>query len=289
MKDIKFLKFLQSNKGLSLIEMIAAVAILTTVIGPFLSSFLESTKNNVFSEDKISSSMLAQKTMEEMKSNSTFLSTNADLGVYTAYADSSAEFDVNYKITKVTSTLTVDSDYVVDPTTITFPLIFEVSKVSGDDTLKINNQVLQTYNFTDNPIYNTCKLYFDNVLEKLNVKDYPALSTTLSSDSATFSPADPLYIKVIYLSGADGAFTLNVDFDGIDLLNVSDRPEDIIFYVVDDTNSHFTLNNIGTKQFRTINKLTTDTENYSNLLYKIEVVVEKNGQELNKLISYIKK
>jgi hypothetical protein len=308
MKNVCFLTLLKTNRGLSLVEILAAVAIITMVIGPFMGSFIEATKNNVFSENKIKSSMLAQKTMEEIKAMN-YIELDRRMALPKIGGSDYIEYSVDgtnlvkYKIEKESNTVVVTPAYVMeDLTGLTYPIVFEVST----DSLQIktfNSSNVQdrevSYNLLDNPQYRNCIITYN--LGQLEIRDYAEptptpLPTPLPTPTPIISAAafydlnNTIYYKVRVLDGCTKNFTLNVNFDAIDVLDESDgAAKKIRFYVIDDVNSNFILNNKGVKQIRTLNKLTTSTQSYRNFLYKIEVVVENNGEELNKLISYLKK
>jgi hypothetical protein len=60
-------------------------------------------------------------------------------------------------------------------------------------------------------------------------------------------------------------------------------------YVIDDINNNFKLENKGYKKIDTYNKVITTNQTYKNILYSIQLIAEKDSQELNRLHSYVKK
>lgn len=94
---------------------------------------------------------------------------------------------------------------------------------------------------------------------------------------------DPIKIKIEYLNGSEDIFKLNVN------LNKVSENRKVIFYVVNDEGDSLQIKNVGTRPFYQFDEVGTNCEEYYNVLFKIELIVEYKGQELNKMLSYVKK
>lgn len=67
------MKRFQSKKGVTLIELLVSIAILALIATPFLTTMISATKNNLAARDKSYASSLAQKAIDEIKSDSGLL------------------------------------------------------------------------------------------------------------------------------------------------------------------------------------------------------------------------
>ncbi|HHV60708.1 MAG TPA: type II secretion system protein [Clostridiaceae bacterium] len=84
MNKIHKTRFLHSNKGVTLVELLVSIAILSVVAMPFLASFLTSTSNNVKSERILVASNIAHRAMEEIKADPSRLTDMPDWTVFTS-------------------------------------------------------------------------------------------------------------------------------------------------------------------------------------------------------------
>lgn len=273
-----------NTKGITLIELIVSLCIVLIVAAPFLGTFLASTKNNAASKEVLMSSTLASKVMEEIKSRPLFLSTEAvteaeaslmDYREYMAYED----YKVKYRIIK--------EEGVVSPLSQTYEfekindLIFGM-EYTVDSGRVILNGIPYNLNFNATPV-----LFFLEINEtsgSYSYRFYDENSTELQSGSIdNIVGTDPLRIKVNYINGSSDIFLLNVNIDGI----VETR--DVCFYIVDDKHGALSLYNTGTKPFYQLFGISGQHVDYFNVLYRIEIIVEKKNRIVNRLLSYVKK
>lgn len=78
----KWKLLLINNKGFSLIEVLAAFVLLTLIIGPFFTMFLQSARTNNLSNNILSATTVAQSTMESIYHSSQTESLNQVLTSY---------------------------------------------------------------------------------------------------------------------------------------------------------------------------------------------------------------
>lgn len=273
-----------NNKGLTLIELIVSVAILAIVTGPFLRTIVLSTRNNAYSEQILRSSELAQKVMEEIKSNPEFLRNEA---VFEADAQATEykeylledDYKVMYKITKNEGAVSPSSD------TYEFESISDIpssnlsfSVYSGSVNLKGSSCILGY------PVPVNYYLEISKTDQIYSYSFYNEDKSYLQSDVLSgVTGTDPIKIKIEYLNNSTDIFKLNVNLDMI-----SDERK-VNFYVIDDKKDAFEIKNTGTRVFYQFDEVSSGKVEYFNVLYKIELVVYYEDQELNRLLSYVKK
>lgn len=270
-----------NKKGLTLIELIVSVAILVMVTEPFLRTIVLSTRNNAYSEQILKASELAQKVMEEIKSDPVLLMNEA---VYEADAQTTDykeylqedNYRVMYKITK--------NEGVVSPSSDTYdfedipPCNLSFSVNSGSVYLNSNSYILGS----TNPVS-----YYLEISGADGVYNYNFYNDNSYLQSGTISNVtgtDPIKIKVEYLNNSTDIFKLNVNLD-----NINDDERNVIFYVVDDEKDAIEIKNTGTRMFYQFDEVSPNKVEYYNVLFKIELVVYYKDQELNRVLSYVKK
>lgn len=274
-------KIIKNIKGISLIELLVAIAIISMVVAPFMGSFLEATKNNNFSEDKMKTSMLAQKSMEELKSNPSLLKANVNLLNFTTYY-SSGTTKIKYKVTQELLGVNEDNSLNIDKVAdVPFDIIFEID----GDSLKVNSH---SFTFSANPDLHNCTLAIVNNagIVAYSIKD----GQNNSIDSGNIVNVGSVTAKIQFKNNASKNFTLNVDADKMDGTDENNLGTGIVqLYIVDDVNSKFNLINMGFKKLNVYKQVSTAYKSYSNVIYKIEVVAEKDGSDINRLFSYVNK
>ncbi|TYQ13354.1 UNVERIFIED_CONTAM: prepilin-type N-terminal cleavage/methylation domain-containing protein [Acetivibrio alkalicellulosi] len=271
---------MKNNKGVTLIELVISLSILVIVVGPFLGVFLSSTKNSAFSMEVLDSSSLSQKVMEEIKSRPEFLKEEAILKEYEMikpykkYYDH-GDYEVKYKIIKEEEEISseiyefyslkekeFDVEIYVDTVKVTIDgYSFQLS----DDPIEFNIEISQLngvfrYNFFDNNnTVNLSKIINQEILLR------------------------PLRIKIHYVDNYNDILVINANIDK------TNEADEIHFYTIDDRNNICFIKNTGDKPFYKYSKLTTDYVEYTNYLYKISVIVEKDNMIIDRLVSYVKK
>ncbi|MDQ2085291.1 type II secretion system protein [Herbivorax sp. ANBcel31] len=277
-----FTKKIKSKKAVTLIELIIALSILAIVAAPFLMTFLSSTRNNAFSREVIDSTVLAQKVMEEIKSRPLFLSQQAysdnQTAEYKEY-DIYEDYKIKYKIVMKEGGLLEDNQEYefLSIEEKEFDIIFIID--SGN--LILNHE--ENFNLYDgDPLE-----FFLEISEEQSIFSYEFfdIDETIyySQNVNTEIMTRPLRIKVHYVNYSVDLFRLNVDID-----NIGDNNQ-VKFYVLDDINNMFLVNNSGKKSFYKFNRISSQHVEYTNVLYKINLIVEKDNEMINQLESYVKK
>lgn len=278
-------KYSANNKGLTLIEVIVSIGIMAIVTGPFLGTIILSTRNNTYSEQVLKSSELAQNVMEEIKSKPDFLEAEAIYEVVapiTEYKEYLQEdgYRVRYKIVKREGTVSSSSDnYKFEEVSdlLTTNLSFSVD--SGSVYLNGISYSLTEENVPEN--------YYLEISETSGVYKYKFFdednSYLQSADLSPVDAAEPIKIKIAYLNGCEDIFKLNVNVDN------TSGDNNIIFYTIDDKKDALEINNTGTAPFYQFDEVSSDTVQYYNVLFEIELIVDYKDQELNRMLSYVKK
>lgn len=273
-----------NSKGLTLIEMIVSVAILAIVTGPFLRTIVISTRNNVYSEQVLISSQMAQKVMEEIKSNPEFLRDEAIFEVEAQSVDykeylQEDNFRVMYKITKDEGVVSELSD------TYEFEDISELNSSNLCFSVNLGSVNLNgSYYVLGYPVPVNYYLEISGMDEMYSYNFYNEDKSFYQSDVLSgVNGTDPIKIKIEYLNNSNDIFKLNVN---LDMINDERK---VNFYVIDDKRDAFELINTGTRAFYQFDKVSSGKVEYFNVLYKIELVVYYEDQELNRLLSYVKK
>ena len=276
-------KYSANNKGLTLIEVIVSIAIMAIVTGPFLGTIILSTRNNTYSEQILKSSELAQNVMEEIKSKPDFLEAEAiyeavaPITEYKEYLQEDA-YKVRYKIVKREGTVSSSSDNYKFEEVNDLPITnLSFSVDSGNVYLNGISYSLTEENVVEN--------YYLEISETGGVYKYKFFdednSYLQSADLSPFDAAEPIKIKIAYINGCKDIFKLNVNVDNID--------KNIIFYTIDDKKDALEIHNTGTTPFYQFDEVSSDTVQYYNVLFEIELVVDYKDQELNRMLSYVKK
>ncbi|MFZ5989588.1 MAG: type IV pilus modification PilV family protein [Bacillota bacterium] len=277
-------KTITNKKGITLIELIVSLCIFVIVAAPFLATFLSSTRNNALSQEVLKSSTLAQKVMEEIKSRPLFLSAEAvteaqapltDYREYLAYGN----YKVKYKIIKeegVVSSLsqTYEFEKLND-------IVFDIEYTVDAGKVFLRG-IPYDLNFNFSPVVFTLKI--NEISGVYSFEFYDENNPSLQSGSInTITGTEPVKVKIHYLNNSEDVFILNVNLDGIK------ENRDVCFYITDDKKDALVLSNTGVKPFYQFDELNSLYVEYFNVLYKIEVVVEKDSTVINKLVSYVKK
>ncbi|GEM_PF-2036788 len=278
-------KFSASNeKGISLIEVIVSMLIMAIITGPFLGTIILSTRNNTYSEQVLKASELAQTVMEDIKSRPEFLEgealPEAD-SITVDYKEYSLEneYKVMYKIVKNEGVLPASSE------TYEFENISYITTGNLEFSIDAGSVYLKGIPYSLNDEFVPIDYHLD-LIETGGVytyKFYDESNSFLQTTQLTdVSGTDPIKIKINYLNGCEDTFRLNVNIDDIE-----DR--EVFFYIIDDEKDMLQIYNAGSRPFYQFDEVSTGHIGYYNALFKIELIVYYKGEELNRLLSYVKK
>ncbi|MDL4841681.1 type IV pilus modification PilV family protein [Aquibacillus rhizosphaerae] len=92
----KQLKRLLSSKGMTLVEILASIMILSIIVVTFLTLFIQSARTNSISEDIMDATYVAQTQMEEIYN----LSTTSEQNINVLQDQSSCDADTSYIFTE---------------------------------------------------------------------------------------------------------------------------------------------------------------------------------------------
>lgn len=270
-----FHKFVQNRKGVTLTELLAAIAILAMVSVPFLGSAISATKNNELAGDKVYTSILAQKAMEDIKSRPLFIHSQAGKG--SKMYSYNAPYTVFYSIVEEKAGILPPGSnvYDFDEKSLIFNQVFTVDSQYVDlgeisYALKEGGGATKFYlRYTKNPVYGEYKYDF------YSDKNPRIRSGKLKSDGAVSE-------KIVF--GADGTdkFELHVIVE-------ASMDKDVNFYIVDDTHSRMVLINEGEKPLNQYFYMSAQSQDSLDSLYRIDITVNKNTEKVNSLVSYVKK
>ncbi len=270
-----FIERALSQKGVTLSELLAAIAVLAIVSIPFMGSFISAVNNNVSSKDKVYTSVLAQKAMDDIKSRPVFL--EAEAGRERKIYSSDAPYRVEYVVTEEQNgVMTPDtSEYDFDISNMDFNQEFTV----GQNSVAFNGY---SYSLSDG---SGIKKYYlrlkeDTASGRCNYVFYDGMNVVLQSGELT-AGAD-INEKVSFEENGAEKFELHVIIDPSVDKNVN-------LYVIDDFNSRLILLNDSEKELYQYYYALSRTRGYSNTLYRIEITVYKGTEITNTLVSYVKK
>jgi prepilin-type N-terminal cleavage/methylation domain-containing protein len=259
-------------RGVTLPEVLVAVSIFSVIVVPFLGTFLSATNNNIASKDKLYSSAISQRAMDDIKARPLFLTEQmgkgevlyGNEGLYRVYyridevkrhdlPESSEQYDFNLNNIIMSQEFTVYSNQV---------------KIDGSTYSLVNSGAVEKYYLNikkseDNYNY---EFYRGNILEKTG---------------GIFSDAE-INEKISFNEEGTDKFELHVKLDASVDKNVN-------FYIVDDNDGRLVLVNDGDKGFNRYLNVVSGQVQYSDVLYKVEITVFKGTDVLNKLVSFVNK
>lgn len=278
----------QNKKGMTLVEVLVALAVLGIVIGPVLSYFFMAARSNVQSMDQFNASLLAQRAMEEIKAwqpqtladEAIHFSGNSDLDPYTGVSAGSG-VTVKYRVEQ---------------------------QQEGAPTPDPN------YNFNDSGDYNLDYLIghdqvnFESAQYDLANKKYLLeIEGTAGAYTYRFYDEGAPQPQPVGMLVTGGTINVRLKFDSENRRIVQGQPDpgifelhvkvddttdkDVVFYVVDDSINQSGLKIVseGGKSFDVYNGISSQPVEHSNILYKVTVLVEKDGETLSNVVSYVKK
>ncbi|MCB2289670.1 prepilin-type N-terminal cleavage/methylation domain-containing protein [Clostridium sp. CS001] len=267
------MKFIKNKKGLTLIEIIISLAILSIIIAPILSLTLNSVKINKKSDEKMEALSLAQTKIEEIRSPKYKI----DKSSYTQIGN---ELTRNYTegAYKITETLLIPSQ----------------SQVVGEFNIITDNQA-------------DIVVKFDGA----NIGVYDKDNGALIKDLGEIKESSIIEVKCDnskLILGLDGDYQFNIasanNFEinmkiyspninlRMNVMNFSDNGKLKLHFIKQDESSQFTFNKfIGNIEYYSINSSDLPNNNGDTYrLYEVKVKIEKisTGEILQELKGYKK-
>ncbi|HEY9061235.1 MAG TPA: prepilin-type N-terminal cleavage/methylation domain-containing protein [Pseudobacteroides sp.] len=257
--------------GVTLPEVLVAVSIFSVIVVPFLGTFLSATNNNIASKDKLYSSAMSQRAMDDIKARPLLLEDRAGKGealyqdedMYRIYyrideinrhdlPESSDQYDLNL------NNILMCQEFIVDSTSVSLDGS-AYSLASGGVPEKYNLVIkknVTNYNY---------ELYKGNIIQR----------------TGGIFPDAEINIKISFTEEGTHKLELYVNIDPSVDKNVN-------FYIVDDNDERLVLINNGDKSF-TRNDAISGQVQYSDVLYKVEITVYKGEDAVNRLVSFVNK
>lgn len=277
------LRILTTEKGMTFVEIMLAVAILAIIAVPLLSSVVASVRNNSTAKEKTEAIALAEMTMENIKAQKAIQITTSPAIGFTSGDLVSYYSVVIEKEGKVEPSNNTTFNYDV-PSDNEFDFILEIDQGSNTsdgylDYVTFNDGTNLPITFTNISVGNK-KLDFQLKEEVINssTKYYYVISYDSKTVKQEFTPKSPtstIKLKILYINAhpsSNEKLKINTKIDSI---------RDNIFEVYDTNNEEA---NAGVtfiprgKEF-TVNYIKNNAFNYGsiNSLYKITVKVLKNS------------
>jgi len=264
-----------NKKGVTLAEILVSVSIFSIIVVPFLGTFLSATKNNTISKDKIYTSTLAQKAMDDIKSRPLLLSAKFGKGaqIYTNEGFYRVEYTVEQLKKGALPTSSVN--YEFDLNSVEFSQVFKVNETNfefnGSQYNLMNGEILRSY-YLEIDKDEVTGVYSYNLYEYTN-------NILQSGEIAATSDING---KIIVSGNTTDKFRLNI-------IIADDVDKKVNFYTVDDSTSRVMLTNNGNVSFNQFYYATSNQLEYSNILYQIDVKVYKGAEMVNNILSYSNK
>lgn len=319
----------KNEKGTTLVEIMLSVALLAIIVTPLLGAVVSSVKNNTAAKDKTEAIALAERVMGEIKARKSIVpivSNNGDpnypLSTYTIIPTDELKQYGNlvpcYEITEAVrgsiiqniettydyaATAADDADFEIeiDQGTSTTDLSLSNLKFIKIDNIGGVTTETDIFSQQDFPI-NTKRLEFS--IDKLGSSYSYYIGEKVEGkqgtkiDEGTFSPNDVtngiIKLRVTYKGDNAPSSTEQLKIYTTVTFNVGD-----IFkvYVINNekTNSGISFINKGDKTNFEVNYMDTEAFDYNytnaplNQLFKVIVTIKKNGNEIYKTSSYVKK
>ncbi|MDP4180209.1 MAG: prepilin-type N-terminal cleavage/methylation domain-containing protein [Bacillota bacterium] len=267
----KFGKIMGPSRGVTLPEILVSVSIFSIIVIPFLATFLSATENNVSSKDKLNTSVLSERLMDDIKARPLFLASKAGVGNFLYSSDSGYEVYCNIEEVYRGALPTSSAKYEFNLDTVNSCQEFLIN----EDTVDVDGSNFNLLNGTDTEIFNlkikkNAGSYFNEFYKGGN----------LQSTEQIF-PEDKINEKINFAKNGSDKFELHVTVD-------STVDKEVSFYIIDDSNRLILVND-GDKSFNQYFNASSKEAPYSDVLYKIEISVFKGSDSINKLVSYVNK
>lgn len=281
-------KTFKNEKGTTLVEIMLSVALLVIIAAPLLGAVTSSVWNNSAAKDKTEAMALAQRVMGEIKAWKTLMP-----GTNVSYTTStSGKLEAYYDIVYVKEgniSQSENSTYTYDSTAANnydFELV--INQGASDSNVSVK--------FIDNEEKSSSDTLVNVTNEGLTLKldkgSYQIGKRTFSTGdeneiiSNSFIPKDAIKLKVTYTYTASSDKKLKI------YTEIGDINFKVYSLNIQETNSGVGFINKGTKDFEVIYMDTKNAFDYSkpiNGLFRINVSIKKNGNEIYTTSSYVKK
>lgn len=286
---LKKLKKRINIKGVTLVELIVVITIMAIIVTPFIATSIGSAQNNSYAEDRMKAYEFINRTSEEIKLDRIFLESEADYfkvneeNEFRNYAKYSAEnIVVKYRVDKVSTGIIAGREAGEENEFSSF-LEEDYNDLQKDLLFRIANQEVifneEKYTVTENKFY--LDINGDNGEYEYIFKNQ--LNNNNSSKSFNNNESN-INIGIDFEEDLADIFELHIKLpDNLD--------REVYFYINGSENldKNLKLINEGSKKFFTYENLAKNTINkYVNNLYKITVLVEIDGEEMDRMISYVK-
>lgn len=289
------IKELNNEKGVTLIELVAAITILTIVVAPFLGLVVSSSKNNVAAREKSTATAFAQQEMEKIK---------ADVGSLNALSEEGATprpivFDDGYlgnvKVESVTNeTYMTGEEY---PSGALAFYVNEANYFDIDNDSATNGEVNPTEVYLKLDDINYTLYYKVYSEEEKKIKEFELYSNPINKVVKNGVSTIEVVINLINRT-ANNSKNLYVNLDELT------GTEIVKIYVVksaavigfeatygSSVSPQVQILNNGKKAFFLYDGYvkTVEEEITATNLYKVTIVVSKNNKDLCTLVSKVKK
>jgi prepilin-type N-terminal cleavage/methylation domain-containing protein len=255
-------KCLKNKKGLTLIEILVSISILSIIIIPIYSLFISSAKMSYLSNNKMNATNIAQRYMEKIKASET-------LDWIPTETFSDGEFNIK---------ITVDEEE--DYQFMDGLIGDQIDDISYD--FKITLEKDNSITITDTTGFS--KPYINDPMNEINIefKNNQLIIHSTPIDDTVDNPETTG-------EGAEVRIELYGNED-ISVYAYNEEDMDLIFYIIKEKDSESGLNVINNGgSIVTYSNIIIGDENsseYNYRLYRIEIEVSKEGELMEKLVGY---
>lgn len=259
-----FIKVINKNSGLTLIEVLVTLAILGIIIVPLSSFFITSAKINNDSRDKFKATLIAQQLMEDIKLSDSIVEGESQYNI--------ENYDVIVNISSVSDFTELESSNFYD--TIDYDIKIQIDKN--------NENYISIYDKDDNELANVCisieaVIYVEMTDSFITVKVFDNDILVIDKDLSNFENEGKVMFEIL------GDMNFEVK-------SKNQTENDLVLYFCKsaDPTSNYSFSNLGGKIIRYENILIPNKENESSLkgLYKIDIEVKKGELTLEKITGY---
>ncbi|MBU3189518.1 type II secretion system GspH family protein [Clostridium bowmanii] len=252
------MKFIKSKKGLTLIEIIVSIAILSIIIGPILSLTLNSVKMNKKSDEKMQALSLAQKEMEGIKSPKYIIVGYTQVGNVLTKNRTEGSYEITETLIKPSESQVVDEFSIIKDADADIVMKFDYSNIGIYD--KSVGIIIKDLGTVDS-----------NSIVKIKSDDS---SLDLGLDGVYNFPLDARINPEINIK-----IYLSKDKLKMDILNFSSKYKLKLHFIKQDDSSQFEFNQyIGNAEYYSIDP--SDLSNSTGpiyRLYEVKVEIRKMG------------
>ncbi|MEN8907078.1 MAG: prepilin-type N-terminal cleavage/methylation domain-containing protein [Clostridiales bacterium] len=282
---------MKNIKGITLVELIITISIMSIIVVPFVATSISSSENNAFADDKIKAYNLMNLVIEEIKSKPEFLEANISENFQEYISDNT---ELMYKINAIENAI----------------VNYKISKSSFGVIPNRDEGEEQVFSSFVDDNYNMENLDIDMIIEnnKLNLEgslynllpQYYYLNLDGQTGNYNYSFENSSLLELANNNFSNNIESINLGIKFKDLLEgvfelhltVSDTVDkNVKLYVMgNQTSERLKIINNGEKNFSIYTNLINNSINkYNNNLYRIEVIVEIDGEEMDRMVSYVKK